>query len=151
MQPQIIAAIIAGAATIVAAILGTVVSRRKKEREEKHPAEVIAYENSGDLVAAFEARIRKARQIDDVTWGEEDEREQWSGQDRMAHGHLYETIAQVISKSDVIWREVAMFSKQYEARFLQHRKFIEQGTAGYNLAYFEVPSPLRPTHRVCRD
>ena len=148
MAPEVIAAIIAAVATLAAAIVGATVSlTKKRERDKRESIEVIVYKNSGEYISAFEARIRKAKRVDDVTWGEGEANDeiQWSRQDRIAHRHLYETIAEIIRKPDVIWRDVVVLSSKYRSRFELYKEFVLNPDApGYSLAYFESPPPTAP-------
>ena len=114
------------------------------ESLEETQFDVISYKTSGDLLSDFSARIRRAKRVDDVTWMEgEDAREKWTGQDLKAHGYLQETINDVSRKTDVIWREVAIFSSYM--RYKQERqRILDPNTPGYNVAFYEPPPPESP-------
>lgn len=143
MPAEVVAAIIAAVATLAAAIVGAVVTFKRHDKGRKKDVEVTVYESIGDYISAFESRIRKAKRVDDVSW-EQNLDEQWAGQDWTALRHLYETIAEVIKKPNVIWRDVVAFSSR--GKFEQYRQAIlEPDTPGHSLAYYEAfPSTSPP-------
>jgi hypothetical protein len=108
--------------------------------------EVEEYSTSADWAMSLSNRIRKAKRVNDVSWGDEESlQHRWSQSDRTAHNKCDAAVAEIIRKHDVIWREVCVFS---ENRFKRKSKdILDPQAIGYSIAYLE-PSTKKAIPRI---
>lgn len=108
---------------------------------------VSVYKNPYEYSQYKIKRLHQAKRIDDVTWRFHGYESQTSSKlDRQAYQKEDEIIKEVVRKSDVVWREVAVFRSKAH---LEHELSLIQNpeNVSYNLGYYPITDTIKSPPR----
>lgn len=122
-------------------ILQAVTSSSSRVIRGLQGVEVRTFDDGADFVSYFTERVRQARRIDDITWGKPIPAPS-SARAREAFDNIRQTVCDIASKPDVVWREVVMFTRK--SRFENIKTLLFDNVPGYAVAYYDVPPKEAP-------
>lgn len=94
--------------------------------------EVRSFPDGASFVSYFIDRVRRAKRVDDITWGED--APPTTGKESEVHQRFHEVVNEVSLKPNVLWRDIVVFVHVSRFRRIQQR--IEANIRGYNVAHY---------------
>lgn len=102
--------------------------------------EVEVFHEGKEFITNFQERARKAKRVDDITWGEDVP--PTSGQELQVYERYYDTMSEIASKPNVVWREIIMFVQR--SRFERVKPFLQADLLGYSVKFYDAVSIEMP-------
>lgn len=121
-------------------ILESVESAFKNTVSALKGVDVKTFSDGASFIDYFVTRAQSSKRVDDTTWGVD--LPITSAGDVAAYNRYQDSVDEIATRADVIWREISIFAHQ--DRFMRIKQRIKADLYGYSVVYYETPSKDAP-------